>query len=291
MGYVEPPELRFDLRAWSQRISLAGEREIARRQCHERWEASESLRAGGDLEGYVQRNAPTVDVITGPRNVIVREGLLAEQPAMRRGAPRAVDLFVWTCGEPPVREASKLGGLPYWPASEAWPTVDGRAAQFVAQLLVTPSRDLFADALGDVMCVFASPDERSWLGDGLFVRWVDMSRAPLVAELPVPSPWPSCWGQRHRTLDYPASRLDGVVHATKIGGAPVPIQPDADLPEEIFRGALGPVYIAPGARWGVCDVPSWPRSTPSPGCTWGDMGSVAILAPGDGSIELDSTVF
>lgn len=43
---------------------------------------------------------------------------LRDRYQLRIGSPCPTDIFVWAEGEPTRREVTKVGGLPYWPASE-----------------------------------------------------------------------------------------------------------------------------------------------------------------------------
>lgn len=163
---------------------------------------------------------------------------------------------------------------------------------FLAQLLVAPSRDLFPEAKGDVLCFFLDGD---WADESsVEAHWVDADGAPLLDHCPIESPFRPCWGQRHRTEDHPEAnrrsdaRRIAIVEGTKLGGAPARIQPDYEIPREIYRGALG--SVSSHEAWPFSDAERMTHdevfAAPTWGWTFGDMGSIALLWNG-GRLELD----
>ena len=123
------------------------------------------------------------------------------------------DVFVLAKGEPPRRECTKIGGLPYRPADIPWPTSrDGNPMTFVAQFCFADSRDLVAQFPGDVLLAFAR-DERVLWGDlqrrhdldSMRFEWYRLGITNLVDIDQVPQPgWDfvNCHGVRHRTQDF-----------------------------------------------------------------------------------------
>ena len=61
------------------------------------------------------------------------------------------DYFIWASGEPSNRAMTKLGGIPYMPASLSWPHREGTAGDFYAQLNFMDSKDLVPALPGDVL--------------------------------------------------------------------------------------------------------------------------------------------
>src|SRR5690348_4565406 len=83
---------------------------VARERDHDpdTWDAAH-------LAQEVLLSQPNVNAITSPVHLAIFEQLREEMRAgltLDDGVP--VDLFVWNIGEPPRREMTKIGGLPYW---------------------------------------------------------------------------------------------------------------------------------------------------------------------------------
>src|SRR5262249_17436874 len=102
------------------------------------------------------------DGIVGPYAIAVLEQIRAERlmrtPALER---TPTDVFVFAKGEPPRRELTKVGGLPYWPARRAWPRDDeGNPLAFLAQFCFADSRDITGELPGDVLLIFTRLDAR-----------------------------------------------------------------------------------------------------------------------------------
>ena len=142
--------------------------------------------------------------LTGPYDAFfacyLRE-LLHDRVSLGEAVPS--DLFVLSIGESPSRRATKIGGLPYFPHDEPWPTtVDGRPLPFLAQFDFAESADLTAGVFSNVLLLFADLDLR----EGLAMRWVkDVPADRLVNadDLPVGSPSRTFYGTRWRTVNYP----------------------------------------------------------------------------------------
>ena len=72
------------------------------------------------FEGHIKLMEPDPYIVTFPKDMAVRELFLAA--------------FVWGLGEPPRRECTKIGGLPYWPSQRPWPqSQGGYPATFLAR--------------------------------------------------------------------------------------------------------------------------------------------------------------
>jgi Domain of unknown function (DUF1963) len=121
------------------------------------------------------------------------------------GMPVPADVFVMADGEPENRFATKIGGLPYRPASEPWPTSrSGRPLNFVAQFNFTDSVDIVGQQPGDLLLVFANNDEE-WFEEFHFEwRKITDDDDGLVSSLPeFPHPIAPCYGHRYRAMNYP----------------------------------------------------------------------------------------
>src|SRR5262249_53652498 len=99
-------------------------------------------------------------MIVGPYIIAAQEQLRAERLAQSRPVNQVpVDLFVFCKGEPPRRDLTKIGGLPYWPARREWPRAEsGAPMAFVAQINFADSRDITGTLPGDLLLVFGEPE-------------------------------------------------------------------------------------------------------------------------------------
>lgn len=262
---------------------------------------------------YVKLNEPGGDVVTDAAQLAILEQLRREAAAstsLRTEVP--TDVFVFWPGETESRAATKIGGLPYWPACRPWPhTGDGHILGFIAQVSFVDSIDIVAPLPGDLLLVFGRIEMfiddlrlddpkyywRDWNEpDQFHFEWVNIGTLPLIrtCEHPLNSralyPY---WAQRWRTGDFQDStdvfnqykredRLQ-VVHGTKIGGIPPWIQGDPNLPGRFLccLWSLSPFYDfldrAP-PLWRV------DRKYGDPGdLTFDDGGAMFITIDGDGN--------
>lgn len=82
---------------------------------------------------------------------IVTEGL---NPLVRT----PTDIFTFGKGEPKIRSATKIGGIPFRPQGVPWPTGrNGQPMTFVAQVDFSGSRDIGVTPVDDVLLIFC-PD-------------------------------------------------------------------------------------------------------------------------------------
>lgn len=199
-------------------------------------------------------------MIVGPYVIAAQEQLRAERLAESQPVNQVpVDLFVFGKGEPPRRDQTKVGGLPYWPARRSWPRSEsGAPLAFVAQVNFTDSRDITGYLPGDVLLVFGEPE---WVPyrmplqqpDGsiasgsyeiytLRLEWLPSGEDDLIRAVDVPpTDWTTepCYGQIYRTFDCEfggedeTGQFPGIFNATKIGGIPFRIQED---PRDYFPG-------------------------------------------------------
>lgn len=90
------------------------------------------------VDRHIALMSPGGERITSPHDIAVVEQLRAKAFAGGRCDPgRAIptDVFVFSLGEPARREVTKVGGLPYRPAADPWPThPSGRSMTFIGQL-------------------------------------------------------------------------------------------------------------------------------------------------------------
>ena len=153
----------------------------------------------------LDKGTDVATALTGPLPVAYVEQIRA---AVRKaggdlGKPVPVDLCVWKVGDTKRREATKIGGLPYWPASEPWPNLGQRQPYtFVAQFCFADSKDILAKLPGDILSVLAGgPDYQD-----LELRWFKLGEAELLPADKIPAPqWAihPCHAALHRTAEYP----------------------------------------------------------------------------------------
>ncbi|QEH32145.1 hypothetical protein OJF2_06140 [Aquisphaera giovannonii] len=140
----------------------------------------------------------------------------------------AVEQIFYVPGEAPHRFLTKIGGLPYRLAHEAWPAGrDGRPLTFVAQFCVPAAYDLFPDGLYEEVLLIFARSESDLLSvnpyqDGLHFEWWPLGASPakLVQAGDVPKTgWriKPYFGVHLRTGDL---HLVGPSPHVKIGGWP-----------------------------------------------------------------------
>ena len=145
------------------------------------------------------------DTITSPCHLCNNEWLRREmQDEYDWGRPVPTDLFVMAEGEPKNRFATKIGGLPYRPASTPWPVSrQKKPLRFLAQFNFSDSTDIVGKQPGDLLLVFANDDE--YMFRDVHLEWQRIVENPqLVAELPdIKDPIAPCYGHRCRVNNYP----------------------------------------------------------------------------------------
>ena len=198
--------------------------------------------------------------ITSPHDLFSVE-TLRDAHGLRTGQPVPADVFVFGKGEPPRREGTQVGGLPYWPEDRPWPLnlFSGEPCLFLAQVNFADSRDLFPALPGEVLVLLVADTERNlWDPGVIHFEWLPLGLRPvarcdksLIALRAGPF-----YGVIHRSADYPetldsARRLklrDGwnlpVLNGTKIGGVPHFIQSGDDSRGQ-FLCQLGSIQAAP----------------------------------------------
>ena len=157
----------------------------------------------------VPKRARNGFLIVGPRDMAYLEQVRA-QLSLQQVPPQSVpvDAFVFAIGEPPFRHVTKIGGVPYRPAHEPWPTTpSGKPMTFLAQFCFAESRDIVGDTPGDVLLMFVE-DSSSVLSrtkETVWFEWRPVGLIELIQPRNVPTPdWEfvACYGVRHRTVDY-----------------------------------------------------------------------------------------
>lgn len=121
-----------------------------------------------------------------------------------------VDVFIMADGEPQDRHVTKVGGLPYRPASLPWPCeADGSPLTFLAQFDFTDSFDIVGDLPGEVLLVFTPDNNEDGPVETLHFEWHSLGMTELISanEIPVQR-WrfKPCYGYRHRTVSYPQAK-------------------------------------------------------------------------------------
>jgi hypothetical protein len=246
------------------------------------------------------------ELITSPYDVFSVEEL-RDVHGLREGKVFSADLFVFGKGESPRREATKVGGIPYWPADRPWPTDDeGSPLYFLAQFNFADSRDLFPIPLpGDVLLFLVEDPEDYLEPDLIQFGWLPLGLSPVshFDESLMATTAGPFYGVIHRSADYPdaterATDLEvsqsydlPILNGTKIGGVPHWIQ-GGDGSDDQFLCQLGSIQAAPQVPY------PWVNQAESLGLefddrgiygdsnsiVFGDMGSIYIFLDRDGSI-------
>lgn len=190
--------------------------------------------------------------IFSPRNLALTEQMRGRGGEMPWSEGVPVDVLLPALGEPPRREVSKIGGLPYRPKG-SWPVdAEGNALSFIGQLCFADSMDILAargirGLPGDVLLVFQESDDfigEEDCGAPLRFEWyrVGMTADELVAPEHIPPQSVSftpTYFERYRSVDFEeapsaAVGLDALgqfvarYHASKIGGLPPRQQEEQD---------------------------------------------------------------
>jgi hypothetical protein len=196
------------------------------------------------------------EIVTGPHEICNNEQLRQEMRDQFDWGPAVpVDVFVMADGEPADGFATKIGGLPYWPADYDWPTgLNGDPLLFLAQFNFGDSQDLVGTLPGDLLLIFAEDSDGKF--EPLHFHWQELEVASLIRRQDVPyhrCSFAPCYGHVFRSVSYPTAQLAASAvtqkypkcrgkdvrsydhlpqyHATQIGEAPFLIQRgDDDLP-------------------------------------------------------------
>jgi hypothetical protein len=149
------------------------------------------------------------EIITSPYHICNNEHLRREAHDQFDWGPAVpVDVFVMAEGEPLDRHVTKIGGLPYRPATIPWPRAEnGVPMSFLAQVNFADSRDLVGKLAGDVLLAF-TPDDNGCI-ERLYFEWQPLGLRELILPESVPEqswrPFP-CYGHICRTVNYPEAQ-------------------------------------------------------------------------------------
>lgn len=254
-----------------------------------------------------RKEFPCGPTLTSPAQVAVveQQKRRAIDKELSLGKPLPIDLCIWNWGEPTTREVTKIGGMPYWPASRPWPVDDlNGPLNFIAQFWFGDSIDICPPLPGDALLIFGSDPDYS---GGLQFEWVSTSTEPLIEARAVPRKWPiqPCYASLLRTNEYPAAPADAFGKelplsqqarggsGTKLGGFveeedyTIHLYSEKELKQipgakEQHKAALrsierqksrGPLLcrlesLSPTAKWPLINVPER---------NWRDYGSVNLL--------------
>ncbi|GIK15644.1 MAG: hypothetical protein BroJett003_06080 [Planctomycetota bacterium] len=291
---------RFDLDRWIAEFPLVRLRQEAREfVTRRRAEVPREYPDEAAVERHVRLMMPHGEIVTSPVHMAVNEQLRREAIGdTARADAVPTDVFIMAVGEPPRREATKVGGLPYWPVNRKWPAArDGSPACFLAQINFADSRDLTGELPGEILAVFDCGE--AWRGlesDELHFEWVTPSAHALIGTVPCAEKSPNAvFGVIHRTYDlrevpsalqdsrsYSMNRL-AVIQATKIGGLPPWTQPPAELPGR-YIATLGSVHPAHEIRFPFLNVEEPLSEYGDDHLMWGDVGNLYLFLQNDGAV-------
>lgn len=293
----------LDLSRWERLFSLDELRSAAEEFVQEQRNAVPAEYPNqAAVDRHVALMYPEGERITGPYDIAVVEQLRKEVFGSTLPDSRiATDIFVFNLGEPPQRNITKVGGLPYRHAQTPWPSLsNGVPLTFVGQFCFTDSHDIVGELPGEILLVFADEDGL-WNDEvtNIHVEWITSEITDLVCAEDIPETgWQidACYGSIHRTYDcqgvearfaqYQAPYLIPILEGTKIGGVPRWIQPPVDLPGR-FLCALGSIDPQPYANhsFPFINVPEPMAQSGGNYLMWGDAGSLYM------SIDAVGTVF
>lgn len=229
-----------------------------------------------------------------------------------------VDIFVFGIGEPDNRFATKIGGLPYRPASSRWPTtLNGRPMALIAQFNFTQSLDLVGKLPRDLLLIFG--DDSGGEVEPLYCEWQPLVPMDLVMGLPqgLMAVTP-CFGYRCRTVSFPNAteilsdnirvQWDGrevqscywlpTYQAVQIGRAPFFIHPgDSDFPGSPLCtvSSMAPDLFKP-YPWvnrpkPICLESEWPPPHDPALLSIGDTGCIYVFIEDDGKVHAGQSCY
>lgn len=256
--------------------------------------------------------ALTGQLITSPYDAFSVEEL-RDVHGLREGTAFPADLFVFGKGESPRRDATKVGGVPYWPESRPWPTsAEGAPLLFLAQFNFADSRDLFPAPLpGDVLLLLVKDPEDYLEPDLIRFEWLPLELPPVshFDESLMATTAGPFYGVIHRSADYPDATDRAydlpvsqgydlpILNGTKIGGIPHWIQAgddqgidDSDHQFLCQLGSIQPAHQVPypwvnqaeslGLQFNDQGIYGARNSI-----VFGDMGTIYVFLNRDGSIR------
>ncbi len=299
---------RFDLAKWVAECGLGP----LEGEAHA-WAAAQTGPADDPQSEPIEEGLP-VGGVCGPGDLAVIEQIRAGLGVGTLGPATPTDVFVWALGEPSRREATKIGGAPYRPASAPWPkSNDGAPMELLAQVCFADSKDVVSlpggmfrkqrGLPGDVLLVFAPGDYLAdWDDDdqqSLVFEWQPLGLTDLVrpGDAP-PGRLTPVHGQIHRTADFDmppdghpiynlySGKSVGLISGTKIGGVPSWGQGDPGLPGAHLCtiGSVNPV----SKRYPLLNVAAAPErkfGVEGNFLIMGDMGSLYLFVDGKGRVR------
>lgn len=151
----------------------------------------------------------SAEIVTGPCDICQNEHLrsaLFDKFDWGQAVP--ADVFIMAKGEAPDRHVTKIGGLPYLPSGQPWPTDKKRnPLLFVGQVNFADSLDITGPLPGDVLLVFCEWEDRCF--DGFQFIWQSVADVELTAadQLPTqPTELAPCHGHIFRTVNFPDAK-------------------------------------------------------------------------------------
>jgi hypothetical protein len=149
------------------------------------------------------------------------------------------DLMKATAGEPADRFVTKLGGLPYRPASVPWPrTANGEAMVFFGQVCFADSEDVVDVLPGDVLLIFTHGEHDHTSGE-LVYEWYPLGLEGLITAADIPdTAWRvfPCYMHLLRYVEDEEDEDSRCPEQAKIGGRPHWIQSEPRKPGEFLAG-------------------------------------------------------
>jgi Domain of unknown function (DUF1963) len=298
-----------DIEQWKAQFPLQALRDNARAfVAEQKAKSPENYPDDKSFEHHVQIMSPGGEIITSPFHLAVVEQLRVEALAGRDFQTAPTDVFVFGKGEAASRGTTKVGGLPFLPATSKWPVgPSGKPMDFVGQFCFCDSMDMLPELPAQVLLIFADGvlgDEWTDEEDGLHFEWVQIGERNLVSLNQIPEQrWKilPCYGVRHRSVDYVGvtDELDDykqpwcidIFEGTKIGGTPRFIQGEEDVGGQ-FLCALGSIQPEPEKPFPFVKVGEpfdyWaPKNKDERDrfLMWGDVGSLYLFLQSDGSIR------
>jgi hypothetical protein len=293
---------KLEIEKWIAMFPLEQERHKARELVEQRRLANPEFYPNQKaIDDHIAMMLPGGSIVCGARDIAINEQIRREALAGRNLEGLPTDIFLFARGEPTRREVTKLGGLPYWPASQEWPCgKDGKPLAFISQLCFADSRDLVGKLPGDVLLVFA-PMESKYLDlDESVVKcfWGNSGMRDLIEPNAMPEmefSIPPSYGIIYRTIDYPGAKQQfaqykypeclAVLEGTKIGGIPRAIQ-GGETMQGRFLCALGSLSFPDDLRYPFVNSSEPVSITDLVGPMWGDMGSLYVFLNDKGLLDV-----
>jgi hypothetical protein len=178
------------------------------------------------------------NTVISPLDLVQRERFIKEQERNGNLGPATpVDIIIFGYDEPEDRDATKIGGLPYWPSDRPWPvSKTGQPLEFLAQINFSGSMDICPPVPAPLLSIFIESDWCSIESYSYFwqkpVENPQLISATDIPEVKYPKVAGTVYGANCRTRDFSnAESLPGkppitqgaellTMRGTKIGGIP-----------------------------------------------------------------------